>query len=60
MIHAYLWVKVYLVDHPLMLEETEKLWFQMQVDPEGKDRIVTFHLDVVEEVNADWWHRVLY
>lgn len=36
-----------------MLAETEKLWFQTQVDPEGKDRTVIFRLDVKEEVSAD-------
>lgn len=36
-----------------MLEETEKVWFQMQVDPEGRDRMGIFHLDAKEEVSAE-------
>lgn len=57
---AYLWVKVYLVDHPVMLEETEKVWFQMLVDPEGKDRMGIFHLDVKEKVSAELWRVVAH
>lgn len=36
--------------HPLMLEETEKLWFQMRVDPEEMDRKVTFQLWVKDSL----------
>lgn len=55
---AYLWARIYWADHPVMLEETEKLWFLKQVDPEGKDRMVIFRLDVKEEVSADLWRGV--
>lgn len=51
---AYLWVKVCLVGRPVMWEETEKLWFQMRVDPEGRDRTEIFHLDQRERGSECW------
>lgn len=47
------------MDHPVRLEETEKVWFQRLVDPEGKDRMVIFHLDAKEEVSADLWPSIV-
>lgn len=52
-VSAYLWVKVCLVDHPVMLEETGRVGFQTQVDPEGRDRMGIFHLDVRGGVSAE-------
>lgn len=36
-----------------MLGETEKPWFQMQVDPEEMDRMVIFQLEVKESACSE-------